>query len=167
MKIQDMEGILRRAVERLFKAQPNIFSFTSETGQTEWNLAHHLANEIHKDPVLSTFDHDLDVTKRNLGKKRPDIIFHRRCTHCENFLVVEMKRNGSQSKVGNDIRKIKEDWFGPKLHYQFGAVINIRDDKTYEVCVFSNPGLHSQADEGGRSVCGEPRACASERPVAA
>jgi hypothetical protein len=133
-----LKEVLKRAVKRLFETQPNIFSFTSETGQTEWNLAHHLANEIHKDQILSTFDCDLDVTKRNLGMKRPDIIFHRRCTHFENVLVVEMKRNGNQLQVCEDIEKIKQDWFGAKLHYQFGAVINIRHDKSYDVSVFSN-----------------------------
>ncbi len=58
---------LKRAVEALFTNQPNIFQFTSETGQTEWNLAHHLANEIHKDKAFSTLDCDLEVTKQQFG----------------------------------------------------------------------------------------------------
>ncbi|MGA2733069.1 MAG: hypothetical protein ABSG35_10810 [Syntrophobacteraceae bacterium] len=39
-----IKKLLDQAVESLFANQPNIFDFTSETGQTEWNLAHHLAN---------------------------------------------------------------------------------------------------------------------------
>jgi hypothetical protein len=34
---------LETAAKALIDNQPDIFDFTSETGQTEWNLTHHLA----------------------------------------------------------------------------------------------------------------------------
>lgn len=137
-----LEERLKRGVNALFDNQPNIFCFTSETGQTEWNLAHHLANEIQQDEVLSKFDHDLEVTKHTLDQKRPDIIFHKRGTNCRNFLVIEMKRDGSAQEVCADRRKIEEYWFGDNLHYQFGAVINIKTNKSYDICVLVNPRIH-------------------------
>ena len=38
---------LKSAAENLF-AKRNLSDFTSVTGETEWNLAHHLANEIYQ-----------------------------------------------------------------------------------------------------------------------
>jgi len=126
---------LERAIEALFNNQPNIFDFTSETNQTEWNLAHHLANEICRKNTFSRFDCDLEVTKPNLDRKRPDIIFHRRGNNDHNFLVVEMKRNGDLTETADDEQKIKEYWFDERLRYKFGAVVNIHSDKTFEVKV--------------------------------
>lgn len=60
---------LKAAVEALFANQPNMFEFTSETGQTEWNLAHHLANEIHN--IYPGYNCDLDVTKPNIESRHP------------------------------------------------------------------------------------------------
>lgn len=75
--------------ETLLELQPDLFTFTSQTNQTEWNLAHHLADEVHKEfPDLHC---DVDVIKPNLDRKRPDIVLHRRGTHESNFLVVELK----------------------------------------------------------------------------
>jgi len=133
---EKIKGILETAISNLFANQPNIFDFTSETGQTEWNLACHYANEVHK--LLPDFDCDTDITKVNLNRKRPDIIFHSRGSHKNNFLVIEVKRNGSEPKVNSDIRKIKKYWFNNRLCYQFGAVINIKNDKTKDVKVFKN-----------------------------
>ena len=121
--------ILCSALKNLFENQPDIFDFTSQTGQTEWNLTHHLANEIHK--YIFWLDHDLDVTKRNLGNKRPDIIFHKRGTNALNFLVVEVKYR--DTSVEKDIRKIKEDWMENELKYRFGASIKIVDKNEYKV----------------------------------
>jgi hypothetical protein len=136
MEIEAVKRILENAIESLFINQPNIFDFTSETGQTEWNLAHHYANEVHK--LLSDLDCDLDVVKINLDNKRPDIIFHSRGGHKSNFLVIEVKRDSSQSELTSDIQKIKSSWFGDRLCYQFGAVVNLKSKKTGEVKVFEN-----------------------------
>ncbi len=127
---------LERAAKALFANQPNIFDFTSETGQTEWNLAHHLANEIYKFfPDLAC---DFDIIKVNSGDRRPDIIFHERGSHDANFLVIEVKRDGEPAGIRADVEKIKSFWFGGPLHYQFGAVVNLKSDKTYKVQVFKN-----------------------------
>ncbi len=67
------EQILEAAAKNLFNNQPDIFDFIpSQTGQTEWNLAHHLASEIHK--YFAWFHCDLDITKHNFSNRRPDII---------------------------------------------------------------------------------------------
>lgn len=126
-----IKKLLDQAVESLFANQPNIFDFTSETGQTEWNLAHHLANQIHKS--LPRFDCDLEVIKINLKNKRPDIIFHKRGTHKKNMLIVELKRDGDSRQMEMDVERIRSYWFGHPLRYKFGSAINIRSDKTYEV----------------------------------
>jgi hypothetical protein len=136
MDKKEIEDILRKACDNLFANQPNLDDFTSETGQTEWNLSHHLANEINK--LLKFYDHDLDITKRNYDNKRPDIIFHKRGNNKDNLLVVEIKRNGSPREIKNDIDKIKKDWFRDRLSYAYGAIINIKNNHNIEIEVFKN-----------------------------
>ena len=131
-----IENITDQAVKNLFEHQSNIFDFTSETNQTEWNLAHHLAVEMHK--LLPGFDCDLDVIKNNYERMRPDIIFHKRGNNDSNFLVVEVKRDGSKQKTNKDLEKIQEYWFQPPLSYTFGAVINLTLDRTGEITVLEN-----------------------------
>jgi hypothetical protein len=137
----EIKTILEQAVDNLFTNQSDIFTFTSQTHQTEWNLAHHLAVEIHE--FFSTYNCDIDVTKPNLGNKRPDIIIHKRGSNEHNFLVIEMKLNGDSQDTKDDIDKIKANWFRSALRYQFGAVINIKSDKTKEVKSFKNPAHRS------------------------
>ncbi len=132
----ELTSILEQAIAKLFERQPNIFEFTSETGQTEWNLAHHLAVELRE--FFPSFDHDLDVMKRNYENRRPDIIFHKRGTHEANHLVVEIKRDGDPHEVEADIEKIHAHWFQGRLHYKFGAVVNLRSDGKHEIQVFKN-----------------------------
>ncbi len=131
-----IEVSLKQACTSLFKNQPNLYSFTSLTGQTEWNLTHHLSNEIRT--FFEDYDCDLDISKRNLGNKRPDIVIHKRDSNTDNLLVVEVKRNGKKSKINDDIKKIKIDWFNSDLSYHFGATINLKDDMDFEVKVFEN-----------------------------
>src|SRR3989338_10260825 len=135
MNQAEIKEILEKAVEALFANQPNIFEFTSETGQSEWNLSHHLANEIQK--LFNDFDCDLDIIKVNLGDRRPDIIFHKRGTNKSNFLVIEVKRDGQPADTRDDIEKIKSFWFGGRLNYGFGAVINLKSYRTYQIQVRS------------------------------
>lgn len=136
MLLDDLKILLEKAIENLFTKQTDIFSFTSETGQTEWNLAHHLANEISS--LLPSYDCDLDVTKRNFKNRRPDIIIHKRNTHAHNFTVIEIKKDGSMAQLDYDIDKIKDDWFSHPLSYRFGAVINLGSSGTGQVQVFQN-----------------------------
>ena len=136
MDLETIRKFLRDSISSLFANQPNIFDFTSETGQTEWNLAHHYANEIHT--LLSNYDCDLDVIKLNFDNRRPDIIFHSRGNHKSNFLVVEVKRDGDRAEIANDVQKIKSVWFRKPLIYQFGAIVNLMRDKTGTVEVFEN-----------------------------
>lgn len=139
----ELAKIIELAVSNLFKHQPNIFDFTPETGQTEWNLAHHLAVELRE--FFPGMDHDLDVTKHPFDNKRPDIVFHKRKSHEANHLVVETKRDGDPAEISADIEKIHAHWFHEPLHYEFGAVVNIRSDGKYSVKVFKNPNRSSVA----------------------
>jgi len=93
MNESELNAILEKAVANLFAHQPNIYEFAPGTGQTEWNLAHHLAVELRA--FFPSLDHDLDVLKRDYDNMRPDIIFHKRGTHEANHLVVEVKRDSS------------------------------------------------------------------------
>lgn len=136
MNKNHIKNILSASVDNLFKKQPNIFEFTSETGQTEWNLAHHLANEIHT--FLPELDCDLDLIKINFDRKRPDIVFHKRGSNQSNFLIIEVKRDGNQKSISDDIEKIKSNWFRGNLDYQFGAVVNLLGNKDSQVEVFQN-----------------------------
>ena len=137
MNKEDIHNMVNSAIENLFLNQPNIFDFTTETGQTEWNLAHHLANEIHR--FLGKYDCDVDVTKHSYGNKRPDIIFHRRGTNEFNYLIVEMKYRRNEAAVSDDIEKMHFHWFGKPLEYQFGVVLNIENAKAWHLESFVNP----------------------------
>ena len=138
--------ILCSALKNLFDSQQDILNFTSQTGQTEWNLTHHLANEIHK--YIFWLNHDLDVTKRNIHNKRPDIIFHKRGTNELNFLIIEVKYG--DVSVEEDIKKIQEDWMGGELNYRFGASIKIVSKDKYEVIVFENNGNQIKGNQKTR-----------------
>ena len=140
MNKEIIEQILQQAIISLFDNQPNIYNFTSETGQTEWNLVHHLANEIYA--VLKNYDsdisYDLDVRKEEYHGRRPDIIFHTRGDNSNNLLIVEVKRDKSYREIKADIKKIKENWFKGNLSYSFGAAINLKSDKSAYVEVVVN-----------------------------
>lgn len=130
---QDIEALIKKAINRLLESQPDIFTFTSQTNQTEWNLAHHLANEIHKEfPDLSC---DVDLIKPNLDRKRPDIVLHKRGSHGSNILVIEVKRD--QADMDADLKKIRQYWFGPDLKYQYGASV-VLNEKGWAINVIRN-----------------------------
>lgn len=127
-------NIINAAVQDLFIQQPDILNTTSQTTMTEWNIAHHLSNSIKK--YLFWYDNDNDVVKRHYDNKRPDMIFHKRISNANNFLVVELKMGDVIND--NDVTKIKEDWFNGELHYSFGACISINRSDNYILQVFEN-----------------------------
>ncbi|MFN0279185.1 MAG: hypothetical protein ACKVRN_11360 [Pyrinomonadaceae bacterium] len=135
LTVGEVQSILESSVKDVLHNQPNIFGFTPDTHQTEWNLVHHLANEIHG--RFPHFDCDVDLVKPNLRNKRPDIVIHRRGTHHHNFLAIEVKFNGTPRGLEQDIQKIKTYWISGDLHYVFGAVIDVRNDMTFSVFVVS------------------------------
>lgn len=136
MNESEINSILEQAIDALFERQPNIFEFTPETGQTEWNLAHHFAIELCR--FFPSLDHDLDVVKWNYGNRRPDIILHKRGTHAANFLVVEMKRDCHPQEIEAEVHKINEHWFREPLLYKFGAVVNLRTKGPHEIRLLKN-----------------------------
>ncbi|BBA70617.1 hypothetical protein [Geobacter sulfurreducens] len=126
-------SILISSIRNLFNKQQDVLTHTSATGMTEWNLGHHLANEINR--YIFWLNHDLDVMKRNHENRRPDIIYHRRGINSLNFLVVELK---CTNYIDSDIRKIKEDWMGADLCYRYGASVVIRSQREFSVRVFES-----------------------------
>lgn len=127
-----LASVLNSSVKNLFKNQPDVLLHTSATTMTEWNLGHHLSNEIKK--YIFWLNHDVDVSKRNYDNRRPDIIFHKRGIFSLDFLVVEVKRNENDDR--SDIRKIKNHWMRGRLNYSYGAYINIWNKDNYVGYVF-------------------------------
>ncbi|AGB41431.1 hypothetical protein Halha_1489 [Halobacteroides halobius DSM 5150] len=134
--LKTISDILYSSLENLFVNQSRILEYTEETNITEWNLGHHLANEIKK--YLFWLDNDVEVIKTNLENKRPDIIFHKRTCYSLDYLVIEIKRNEESGK--SDIEKIEDFWMGNRLDYRYGAYINIDDNGDYNGCVFDQNG---------------------------
>lgn len=133
MNKKEIKEKLENAIKNLFINQEDIFEFTSESGATEWNLAHHLAFEIQKE--FPQFQHDIELTKSSFEYKRPDIVLHKRGNHNNNFLVIEVKY---QKNTQNDINKIKNYWFEHPLRYKFGASIRIDNPNEYIVKIIRN-----------------------------
>ena len=129
-----LADILLLALKNLFTEQPDILQNTAETTMTEWNLSHHYSYSLGK--YLYWYDNDNDVTKRNLNKKRPDIIFHKRNSIENNYLVIEMKIDDEINE--NDIIKIKEEWFCGRLAYQYGSAISIKNNNHYKIVLIKN-----------------------------
>ena len=130
----EVEDKLLLAGQRLFESQPDLFSFTDATRQSEWNLARHFANELHKE--FPEYCCDTDVIKVGYGNRRPDIVIHKHGTHEFNLLVVEIKRK--KANVKGDIKKTTEYWFQAPLRYQFGAVVVICDAEPLYIFVLEN-----------------------------
>jgi len=126
-----IKNIISSSIKNLFNNQPDILTDTSQTTMTEWNLAHHLANEIAK--YIFWLNNDFDISKKNYKNRRPDIIFHKRGINELNFLVIELKRNDC---IEEDIKKIKQDWMGSPLFYRFGASVVIKNEKDWNVILF-------------------------------
>lgn len=131
-----------KSVRALFANQPDLASFTSQTNHHEPNLSFHLANELWR--YFSWLNCDFDVIKENYGRKRPDVIFHRRGLNRFNLLVVEVKRKTNTAVddywiCQSDERKINNFWFVGRLHYPFGVSIVI-DEQTSEfaLALFQN-----------------------------
>src|SRR5690348_13141409 len=102
-----IEKALHSAVADLYSNEPDIDHYSSETAQTELNLAAHLTPEIVK--YLMGHSYDIDVMKVNYNYRRPDIIIHRRGSEVKyNLLVVEVKREGSARGIRNDAAKIQD-----------------------------------------------------------
>jgi len=131
--LREQAQIIQSAISDLFANQPNILSHTDETTMTEWNLAHHLSNEISK--YLFWLDNDNDVTKKIHGFRRPDMIFHRRGRSNNNWLVVELKIANSIND--DDTAKITQDWLRGGLKYSFGACVSIANKDKYCIQIVS------------------------------
>lgn len=124
-------NIVGSSISKLFYNQPDILNHTLQTTMTEWNFAHHLANEIAK--YIFWLNHDIDVVKRNYSNRRPDIIFHKRTTNVFNFLVIEIKIGGN---IKQDITRVRDEWMKGSLNYRFGASISVEAKNNWKLIVF-------------------------------
>jgi hypothetical protein len=134
MDENQVRKLLEFAIIALSKHQSNLFESTNETHQSEWNIAHHYANEVSL--IFKDHDCDVEMIKPNYDTKRPDIIIHKRGTHERNFLVIEVKRD--VDGIPTDIDKIKDWWFRTPLKYEYGAVVMLKDFVNAEVYVIKN-----------------------------
>lgn len=124
MDYATVESKLKQAAVNLFTHQPGLSHFVSaSSNQTEWNISHHLANEI--SALFEGYDCDIDISKSNFKNKRPDIIIHQRGNNDDNLLVIEVKRTetSTETEREKDIQKIKDNWFQFPLFYKYGAII--------------------------------------------
>lgn len=134
MNKADIKEMLEGAASELLKNQEDFFKFTSATNQTEWNITYHYANEVRK--LFPEYNCDIDVSKPNLGNKRPDIIIHIRGGHKGNFLVIEVKRD--KKDIPEEKQKIHSFWFQDPLKYEFGAVVVINEHETSSATIMMN-----------------------------
>jgi hypothetical protein len=79
--------------------------------------------------------------KSSYDNRRPDIILHKRGIDRSNYLVIEMKHDGSARDISDDMRKIKTQWFRGHLRYSFGAVVNLRSSRKCAVRVIKNESV--------------------------
>ena len=125
MTREDIENILRQAWSNLLLDQPDFGTFTPRTSQRELNIAHHYANYVL--PLIKTrieqISCDFDVWKGEIHK-RPDIVFHTRGNDSNNFLVLELKVDGSQQQKRDELSRIREHWLNG-FDYRFGAYVNV------------------------------------------
>ena len=136
---QEVKGLLETAAEALFDNQPDIYSLTPASGDTEMYLVHYYTNEVRRLLPESEYDCDPEINKRLPKKiKRPDLVVHKRGTHDHNFLVIEVKRNGKRGQIKSDGWKIKNYFFKEPYKYDFGALVNLKSDKKYSVEVLEN-----------------------------
>ncbi len=117
-----IEEYIHLSIKNLWENQPNLSTAFSEgTLEHEPNLSFHIANELWK--YLPDYDCDFDIIKANFDNKRPDIIFHKRWTHDENLLVLEVKRfsnrNVESGICRDDENKIIQHWFSSPLNYKY------------------------------------------------
>ncbi|RJE86317.1 hypothetical protein D3P07_19820 [Paenibacillus sp. 1011MAR3C5] len=138
-----IKNIIYSSIQNFFKNENDFFDYTSQTGMTEWNLTHHLCNELSK--YIFWLNNEVDVAKRNYENKRPDIIFHKRRTNKFNLLVVEAKKNCNDKR--QDMNKLKMNWMMKPLSYRFGVYINIWGNQQYEAILIKRNGEEIQINE--------------------
>src|SRR6266487_3218062 len=127
--------ILCSAAHSMWRKEPTLGRYTSDTNQHELNLAFHYAREVRL--WFPWLDCDFDVSKVASDYERPDIILHRRQTHALNFLVIEVKRERSRNAVPLDLQQIRDRWF-ERYFYRYGAAVILEDDRPeFEVQVLS------------------------------
>jgi len=144
MNKDSVRGAIEQAIANLFANQPDIFDLSDESEQTEWNLTSHLAPEI--SALLPPMAYDFELRKPDAGDRRPDIVFHARGIHDDNFLVIEVKRDNPNGLAG-EVTKIETYWFAQPYLYQFGAAINLNKDQSYQLEVLTNTANQKNAAE--------------------
>jgi hypothetical protein len=132
---EQVHELLATAAQDLFDSGV-LGEFTPDTHESEWNLSQHLATAI--EGYLPELQRDVDPIKPRAGRRRPDIVFHRRGIHRLNYLVIEVKKNGSRRAVLLDAWKIRRYWFRAPYRYRFGATVNLLSSHAAEIQVYQN-----------------------------
>lgn len=149
MNKDEAQNCLQKCAEELKKREPNLWDFSDQTAQTEWNLAHHLACILAG--KFGDLDVDVDVAKTKFNYKRPDIIIHERGdSNSNNLLVIECKRGGKDTT--SDTAKILEYWFSKDLAYKYGAIVVFEDNGTAVIKKFlvNNSGVDVEKENDRR-----------------
>ena len=129
-----IERVLVSAATEMWEEESTLSEYTAATAEHELNLTFHYASSLRR--WFPWLDRDFDVQKRPWANRRPDIIFHRRGNHDENFLVVEVKRANDLGGGRDDLSKIRKFWFSEPLCYCFGASVVLDEEhETGDVCV--------------------------------
>ena len=127
--------ILLSAAGEMWKRQPTLGKYTSETLEREPDLTTHYGQNLcHWFPWLHC---NFDLIKTSFENQRPDISLHRRNSNAANFLVIEIKRERSRSEVPADLEQIRTRWFKGNLRYRYGAslILDEIDHSAVEVRV--------------------------------
>lgn len=131
LEVHNVKMKIKTAVKNMFEEEKDINQFSSESGKSEWNLAHHLALRLMKE--FESYSVDIEIPKLNVENRRPDIIIHRRGKNTDNYLIIEIKRDGTLEENNSDIKKIRTYWLGDPLKYKYGTFINFKNENKTEI----------------------------------
>jgi hypothetical protein len=138
-----LEVALLSAAKAMWDLDITLSEYSDQTSEHELNLAFHYGCELRR--WFPWFDCDFDVTKKHFSSKRPDLVLHRRNANRANFLVLEIKRARNRDEVSDDISKIRDNWFDPRLAYRFGVALVLDEEgRNAEVTVLERENDHGE-----------------------
>ncbi|MFZ2411553.1 MAG: hypothetical protein WAW23_08285 [Candidatus Methanoperedens sp.] len=97
----------------------------------EPTISHRIA--VYLEGLFPDYDIDCEYNKNLHGEKkdvngkkiRPDIIIHKRLNDTDNCVIIEIKKNGKNSKLAKiDIQKLKDMMIGT-LNYDLGVFVGV------------------------------------------
>jgi len=113
--IDEAQELTRQAAKAISDTQPEVW------GMPEWNICHHLANELAK--KFEGFN--LDVELRKQDGRRPDIVVHQRGHNENNLIVFQVKIKPSTASIQEDLDKIRNTFFQEPYSYKYGIFLSV------------------------------------------